>query len=314
MKIQQLKYILALDEHRHFVKAADACGVSQSTLSAMIQKFEEELDIQIFDRNVHPIQPTIIGQVVIDQARDIIARISYVKESVLRDKMSEFGEIKMGILPTIAPYIVPAFIAKIAATKVKIKLFELTTEPIVEQLINGKLDCALLTTPLHEKDLLEIPIYYEKFMAYGVDGDEVLVAVKGEEEQLLKIDSKKMSSKNLWLLQEGHCFRMQTLAFCGQERNDQLIYEAGSITTLVDIVDNNGGITVIPELHQKLLSSAQTKKVREIIDPTPVREISMLIRKDFIRERILNIIIDAVKEVVPHYMLNERLKKFCVRL
>ncbi|MCT4599793.1 MAG: hydrogen peroxide-inducible genes activator [Marinifilaceae bacterium] len=306
MKIQQLKYIIALDEHRHFVRAAEYCKVSQSTLSSMIQKLEEELDVQIFDRNAHPIKPTLLGETLIAQARDVVSRINYIKESVISEKTNDLGNINMGIIPTIAPYILPDFIKKISNTNIKINISETKTETIIEELKKGEIDFALLATPLDEEDILEIPIYYERFVAYISPNDPLFINKN--------IESSEIPTNNLWLLQEGHCFRSQILNICNNKDQKNTIYEAGSINTLINIVDNNGGFTVIPELHINLLSDSQKNYIRDIINPEPVREISIIIRNDFVREKILNVIINIIKEIIPEHMLNERLKKFAVKL
>jgi len=306
MKIQQLKYIIALDEHRHFVRAAEYCKVSQSTLSSMIQKLEEELDVQIFDRNAHPIKPTLLGETLIAQARDVVSRINYIKESVISEKTNDLGNINMGIIPTIAPYILPDFIKKISNTNIKINISETKTETIIEELKKGEIDFALLATPLDEEDILEIPIYYERFVAYISPNDPLFINKN--------IESSEIPTNNLWLLQEGHCFRSQILNICNNKDQKNTIYEAGSINTLINIVDTNGGFTVIPELHINLLSDSQKNYIRDIINPEPVREISIIIRNDFVREKILNVIINIIKEIIPEHMLNERLKKFAVKL
>lgn len=306
MKIQQLKYIIALDEHRHFVRAAEYCKVSQSTLSSMIQKLEEELDVQIFDRNAHPIKPTLLGETLIAQARDVVSRINYIKESVISEKTNDLGNINMGIIPTIAPYILPDFISKISDTNIKINISETKTETIIEELKKGDIDFALLATPLDEEGILEIPIYYERFVAYISPNDPLFINKN--------IESSEIPTNNLWLLQEGHCFRSQILNICNNKDQKNTIYEAGSINTLINIVDTNGGFTVIPELHIDLLSDSQKNYIRDIINPEPVREISIIIRNDFVREKILNVIINIIKEIIPEHMLNERLKKFAVKL
>ncbi|MCH4896441.1 hydrogen peroxide-inducible genes activator [Marinilabiliaceae bacterium JC040] len=306
MKIQQLKYIIALDEHRHFVRAAEYCKVSQSTLSSMIQKLEEELDVQIFDRNAHPIKPTLLGETLIAQARDVVSRINYIKESVISEKTNDLGNINMGIIPTIAPYILPDFIKKISNTNIKINISETKTETIIEELKKGEIDFALLATPLDEEDILEIPIYYERFVAYISPNDPLFINKN--------IESSEIPTNNLWLLQEGHCFRSQILNICNNKDQKNTIYEAGSINTLINIVDTNGGFTVIPELHINLLSDFQKNYIRDIINPEPVREISIIIRNDFVREKILNVIINIIKEIIPEHMLNDRLKKFAVKL
>lgn len=180
------------------------------------------------------------------------------------------------------------------------------TKLIVGQLERAELDMAILATPLANEELLEIPLYYEKFVAY-VSPSESLYEEK-------EIVSAKMPTERLWVLQEGHCLRNQVFSFCHKQADTSSIYEAGSIDTLVKIVDANGGYTIIPELHIDLLCEAQRKNVRHLTAPGPVREISLVIRRDFVREKMLNIVADAVKAVIPEQMLDGRLKKFAIKL
>jgi LysR family hydrogen peroxide-inducible transcriptional activator len=306
MKIQQLKYVLALDEHRHFMKAAEACEVTQSTLSAMIQKLEEELEIQIFDRKSHPIKPTLLGESIIAQAREVVTRVKYMKESIQQERTNDFGTVKMGIIPTVVPYILPHFLKEMNLTKIDLRVHEMTTENVIKQLRKGEIDCALLATPLEEEDILEIPIYYERFLCYLSPNHRLY--------SFSHIEADQLPKQPLWLLEEGHCFRSQILNFCERKEEKKILYEAASIDTLIRIVDVDGGMTVIPELHFELLSEDQQQHVREIVRSTPVREISMVVRNDFVRERVLNIMVDAIKSFLPSHMLNERLKKFAVKL
>ncbi len=308
MTLQQLEYIVAVDKYRHFVKAAEACGVTQSTLSSLVQKLEAELDMTIFDRTSHPVCPTQGGQHVISQAKVILYNASQLKELVLTDRTAECGEVRMGVIPTVAPYILPSFFKTMHENHscVNLQVVEARTSAIISQLERAELDMAILTTPLENNDLLEIPVYYEKFYAY-VSPTEKLYS-KDE------IEMSEMPSKHLWLLQEGHCLRNQVMTICKHKSEYSTVYEAGSIDTLVKIVDINGGYTIIPELHIPQLDAERQKRVRKFVDPEPVREISLVVRKDFVRERLLNVIANAIKENIPEHMIDKRLKKFTIKL
>ncbi len=308
MTISQLEYIVAVDRHRNFVKAAEACGVTQPTLSSMIQKLEFELDVVIFDRSSHPVKPTLLGEEIIKQAKVTLYNASQIQEIVSSKREEQSGELLLGIIPTVAPYILPKFFQVFRSKHpgIKMKVSETRTKLIVEQLERAELDMAILATPLANEGLLEIPLYYEKFVAY-VSPSESLYA----EEEIL---SAKMPTERLWVLQEGHCLRNQVFNFCHKQADTSSIYEAGSIDTLVKIVDANGGYTIIPELHIDLLCEAQRKNIRHLTAPAPVREISLVIRRDFVREKMLNIVADAVKAVIPEQMLDGRLKKFAIKL
>lgn len=308
MNLQQLEYIVALDKHRHFQRAAESCGVSQPTLSALIQKLEEELDLILFDRKSHPITPTESGKAVIDQARVILYNIAQLKELTRSEKELDTGTVRIGVIPTVAPYILPRLFKQMQQMfpKIELRAFELRTAVIIEQLRKAELDMAILATPLEEPDFLEIPLYYEKFAAY-VSPDEKLYHKED-------IVANEMPTEHLWVLKEGHCMRNQVFNFCQTQSDYTTTYEAGSIDTLIKIVDENGGYTVIPELHLPLLSDAQHYHVRPLSHPTPVREISLVIRQDYVRERLINSVADAVKTIIPEDMLDKRLKKFAIKL
>ena len=308
MTLQQLEYIVALDTHRHFLRAAEACNVSQPTLSSLVQKLEEELDVCIFDRCSKPIAPTAIGQQIINQARVTLFHAKSLKQLVLSEREQNSGRLHLGIIPTVAPYILPKLFKEMHRRFPQIDLYvsEMHTSVIVEELRKAKIDMALLATPLNQSDLLEIPLYYEQFIAY-ISSTEALY----DQEM---VDAEQLPADRLWVLKEGHCMRGQIFNFCHNEASYSRVYEAGSIDTLVNIVDENGGCTIIPELHTPLLTEEQCKHIRLLKSPAPVREISIVVRHDFVRERIINSLVDSIKSVIPDTMLDKRLKKYAVRL
>lgn len=308
MTLQQMEYLVAVDQYRHFVRAAQACGVTQSTLSSLILKLEQELDVQLFDRSAHPVIPTPAGELVIRQAKVLLFNASQLKEMVRSEREQEQGEVKMAVIPTVAPYTLPKLFKFIHQEHpgVTLRVSEARTATIIGQLERAELDMALLATPLNQDSLLEIPVYYEKFVAY-VSPTEPLFAHT-------EVDAHHLPMDHLWVLQEGHCLRNQVLNICEHASGYASIYEAGSIDTLVKIVDENGGYTIIPELHVDLLSPDQMSRVRKIVDPEPVREISLVVRQDYVRERLLNIIAHCIRHIIPEHMVDTRLKKFAIRL
>jgi len=312
MNIQQLEYIIAVDNNRHFAKAAEASFVTQPTLSMMIQKLEDELGVKIFDRSQLPVQPTPIGTQIINQARVIVSQVKQVKEIIQEEKGVVQGVFRLGIIPTIAPYLLPKLMMRHEENGYDIELAieEVTTGQIIERLLNGSLDGAILATPLNNDKIKEYPIYYEKFYAYVSPRETSLYAKK-------ELDEEDVNISRLWLLEDVHCFRNQILRLCNtrkRKKNFQSLfsYEAGSINTLVNIVDSNSGITIIPEMAIDELSEKQKRSVRPFRNISPVREISLVTRKEFLRERVLNIITDEVKESVPASLLDTRLKEFVV--
>ncbi|MEN6588250.1 MAG: hydrogen peroxide-inducible genes activator [Proteiniphilum sp.] len=314
MNIQQLEYIIAVDNYRHFSKAAEASFVTQPTLSMMIQKLEDELGVKIFDRSQLPVHPTEIGRHIIDQARVAVAQVNQIKEIIQEEKGIVKGVFRLGIIPTIAPYLLPGLMQVHSDNKfdVRIVISELTTDQILKGLSNDSLDGGILATPLKEPAISEHPIYYERFFAYVSPREKALYAKTSLEES-------DLTAARLWLLDEVHCFRTQILHLCNLKKrrdSNQTIfsYEAGSIDTLINIVDKNEGLTVIPEMALKNLSETQRKNVRPFKNSTPVREVSLITRKEFFRERLLNIIIDEVKLAVPESMQDEAMKKYVVPL
>ncbi len=307
MTIQQLEYIVALNKFKHFVKAAEYCGVSQPTLSMMIRKLESELEISIFDRSQHPIQPTKVGQRVIEQAERTLLEMKKVQEIVNDDIDALSGNLSIGVIPTLASYIVPNLIKtfKTDYPEIHLAISEMTTENLIDTLNKGELDMFIAATPLEQENFYEIPLYYEKFLAYFSNSQSHIYK---------NLSASNMPNENLWILEEGHCFRDQVFNFCTESLSYNQIFESGSIDTLIRIVDTNDGYSVIPELHLPYLSEEQRKNVQDINDPPAIREISIVIRQDFIREKMLNAVANSIKTIIPEHMLDERLKKFSIKL
>lgn len=308
MTLQQLEYVLALDKTRHFVRAAEMCGVTQPTLSAMIQKLEDEMDCKIFDRSRQPIEATEIGKQIISQAQVIIYHVNQLKESVQSEKESLSGTLNLAIIPTIAPYLLPQFIASFRSLYpgIVLKVSELHTDTIIEKLRVAEIDMAILSTPLENSQILEVPLYYEKFVAYISPLEPIY--------ERTELSAADMPLDRLWVLEEGHCLRNQVFNFCNEMPQHNSTYEAGSIDTLVKIVDINGGYTIIPELHIELLNEKQKLNLRDIVKPEATREISVVIRHDYVREGLLNAVAECIKQIIPAHMLDARLKKFAIRI
>ncbi len=308
MTLQQMEYIVALDKHRHFARAAESCGITQSTLSSLIQKLEAELDVTIFDRNTHPIKPTQLGEEIIIQAKVLLFNASQIEEIVSTHKGESIGKVRMGIASTIAPYILPKMFKHLSKEHPDIDLYveEARIATIIQKLERAELDLALLATPLNNSELLEIPIYRERFVAY-VSPDEKMY-------QHEVLETSTLPVENIWMLREAYCPNSGVFPFCHSNTGKRATYEAGSIETLVRIVDENGGYTIIPELHVPLLHSNQQSKIRHLLNPEPTREIAFVIRRDYARERLLNILADAIKAVIPDNMIYERHKKFKIKL
>lgn len=313
MNIQQLEYIIAVDNHRHFSKAAEASFVTQPTLSMMIQKLEDELEVRIFDRTQSPIEPTEVGRRVIEQARVSLAQIQQIKEIVEEEKGVIKGVFHLAIIPTVSPYLLPKLmkVHREQNTNIRLVINEMTTNQIISGLAKGSIDGGILATPLNDYRMKERPVYYEKFLAYISPNERFL-------HSKVKIEESDLNGAKLWLLDEVHCFRTQILNLCNLKNkniiNSAFSYEAGSIETLINIVDNNNGITVIPEMALSHLTEKQKENVRFFENNKPVREISLITRKDFVREKLIDIIENEIKMSVPVALQNKELQKELVAI
>ncbi len=308
MTLQQMEYIVAVDKYRHFAKAAEACGVSQSTLSSLIQKLELELDVTIFDRSKHPVRPTAIGEEIISRLRNVLFNAAQVKELVATRKGEAVGTVRLGIISTVAPYILPKMFKYLSAAHPDIRLHveEVRVPAIISQLEHGDLDVAFLATPVGNSELLEIPMYRERLLVYTSPESSL-----HDREDL---PTELLPGDGVWVLREGYCPNRGAFPFCNKVSGRQAVYEAGNVETLIRIVDENGGYAIIPELHVPLLRKCQQANVRRLVNPEPTRNIALVVHRNFVRERLLNILADAVKSIIPESMLDPRLRKFPIVL
>lgn len=303
MTLIQLEYIIALDRYRHFGKAADFCNIAQPSLSLQIQKLEDELKTTIFSRST-PITPTETGIIIIDQAKKIMAEVGMVQELIQQQKNIVTGVLRIGILPTLAPYLLPLFLQPFikAHPDVRICINELTTGKIIEQLKNGTMDLGIMATPLLVEELNEDVLFNEEFVAYVSRKEKIF-----EKKYLLPSD---IDVNSMWLLEEGHCLRTQALNLC-QLRKDTLIqknldFETGSIETLKRFVERNGGITLLPELATIDMSLSRRGMLRYFKAPAPVREISMVSLKGFVKKRLAGILKECILSNLPQEVLFKR--------
>lgn len=307
MTITQLEYIVAVDTYRSFVSAAEKCFVTQPTLSMQVQKLEDTLGVKLFDRSKQPVTPTEIGIEIIAQARILLSESEKIKE-IISDRQKELsGELKVGIIPTIAPYILPkilhGFIQKYP--QVKLIVWEQTTEQIIQQLKSGMIDCGILSTPLHEINLIEIPVFYENFVAY--------VSKNSKLSKKKNIVPDDIDMEELWILNEGHCMREQVLNICQRRKATQgfkhFEYNTGSVETLKRMVDQNNGATIVPELALTDLSDKQLDKVRYFKTPEPAREVSIVIQRNFLKRRIIEALKTEILDFLPKRMKSRKKKQ-----
>lgn len=295
MTLQQLEYILALDRLRHFGKAAEACRVTQPTLSAMIQKLEEELNVRIFDRNRQPICPTAVGTHVLAQARRILDEARRLKEIVEEERHSMSGSFRLGILPTIAPYLLPRFFPQLMRKypQLDIRVTELKTDEIKKQLREEEIDAGIVAGLAGMEEFRQTTLFYEEFYAY-VSRESKLAANS-------VIHTSDLPREELWMLDEGHCFRDQLMRFCQLKsaQASKLAYRLGSLETFMRMVESGKGITFIPELAVLQLGETQKELVRPFALPCPARQIVLLTGKEYIRQTLVEAIVQEIKQSVP---------------
>ena len=290
MTITQLKYVLAVAQYQNFTKAADKVFVTQPTLSMQIQKLEDELDVQIFDRSKKPIELTETGKKIVEQARNIVNESDRIQDIVDQEKGFIGGDFKIGVLPTVMPTLLPMFLTNFVNRypKVKLRIQELTTESIVESLIDGSIDAAIAATPLRNELIKERVLYYEPFVAYD---PRKASSCKS------KLKVSDINVDELLLLEDGHCFKDSILNLCKSTRDtdtERFMLESGSFETLIKLADEGLGMTLLPYLNTLDLSERKQENLCYFEEPSPAREVSLIYHK---RELKLQII-DALQTVI----------------
>ena len=294
MTLQQLHYVVALDTHRHFVRAAQHCHVAQPTLTLQLKKLEDQLGVTLFDRRQKPLRPTPLGVVFVEKARQILREVDELR-TLVRDEQTQLqGEFRLGVIPTVAPYLLPRFIAEFRRRfpETQLRIQELQSEAILDELHRNELDFGLLATPLHDAQLRELPLLYEPFLVYANAEHPIL--------QTSPVAPERLEPDQLWLLSEGHCFREHALRFCDVdpgELPDRLTMEAGSIQTLKGLVKQLSGYTLIPELSYD--AERDAAHCVRFAAPQPVREVSLVVHRNFARERLLQELRAVIVENVP---------------
>ncbi|MEO5564448.1 MAG: LysR substrate-binding domain-containing protein [Chitinophagaceae bacterium] len=297
MTFVQMEYIIAVDTWRHFAIAAGHCFVTQPTLSMQIQKLEEELDVKIFDRSKQPVVPTETGAEIIEQARKIVSERNILLENLQNKKGILTGELRIGIIPTLAPYLLPLFIQPFIKKYPAVKLVvnELMTELIISRLREGKIDAGILVTPLQENGIKEHVLFYEEMMAY--------VSKKNAVYKKTYLLPQDIDPNKLWLLEEGHCFRSQIVNLCElrkiSKEGSHFDYEAGSIETLRRMVELNDGITIMPELATLDMPLHQSQLIRHFKKPAPMREVSLVVHRNFVKKKLIDVLKEEILLTVP---------------
>ena len=298
MTIIQLEYIVAVDDYRHFGRAAESCHVTQPTLSMQVQKLEDQLGVVIFDRSKSPIEPTEAGARLIEQARITLHEARKIPEMVQWEKGEVAGELTLGIIPTLSPYLLPLFISDFRESNPNVNLHveELITEDVLRKLKRGSIDIGLIVTPLDEPDFKVRPVFYEEFIGYVSHRSKLF-----KKEQLVADD---LQVEDMLLLNEGHCFRDQVLNICGayHQNGNRFHYESGSLEALKRMVDKHGGITLLPSLATIDMDTNSKAHLRYFTDPVPAREISLVTHKSFLKLGMARALYDSVHRSLPEYL------------
>lgn len=297
MNFQQLEYIIAVDQHKHFGKAADQCHITQATLSAMIKKLETELDVIIFDRKKQPTLTTETGKLIVQQAKDLLNKRDELVHLSKHKQKALCGKISLGIIPTVASTFLPLILPKLLQLypNLELSVSEVSTDEMIQLIETNQLDMGILATPLNTSDLIEEILYYESMLVYGA-----------QEINKQTVTTSDLSNSHIWLLEEGNCFRTQSISLCdikeAQSKNAQLKLESSSFDTLINLTDKFGGFTLLPELYQKTLSTAKKKKIKHFSKPIPVREISLVYSRPYALKNSVIQLADLIRATIPQLL------------
>lgn len=295
MKLRDLEYLLAVAEERHFHKAAARCYVSQPTLSGQLKKLEEELGVLLVERTNRQVSMTEVGLAVSDQARRVLAEVKVIKDisQAYQDPMK--GELHIGIIPTIAPYLLPIIMPALnkAFPKMKLWLYEYQTHILLEKLERGELDCLVLALPIPKHDFVEIDLYREPF--------RLAVERNNDLAKLTQINLGDIAQQEMLLLEEGHCLRGHVLDICqlaGAKERSQ--FQATSLETLRHMVGEDMGMTLMPELAVPTKTTKRDPvQYVQFSDPKPNRRVGLLYRKNSYREDTFDNISELIRSILP---------------
>lgn len=297
MNIQQLEYIVAVDRYKNFTKASESCCITQATLSTMVKRFEEELGVVVFDRKANPIITTEMGKEIIGEAEKALEHIKRLAE-IVKSKEGEIeGQVRLGIIPTIANSLLSLVLKPIlqAFPKLKISISELTTDNLLNQLRDNQLDFGVISTPISDEKFEYEVLYLEPLKVYG--------KLKTKKRFLLSSD---IEEQNNWLLEEGHCFRNQVMDYCSLQNKESEIlnlrFHSNTFETLLSMVDNFGGLTILPELYVRGLSEMQKEKIYDFEKPIPVREVSLVAFRPDVKMRTGKVLAEKIRQVVSEIL------------
>ena len=308
MTLQQLEYIIAVEQHGYFVNAAEACGVTQSTLSLMIKKLEEELDVKIFNRDTHPVTVTEMGRKVIDEAKMAVFHTKQLVEMTRSAKEQASGDLSIAMTTTVAPVLMPGLFHFMWTKNpaIRLRVEEMITTTIITKLKKAEVDMGIITFPVNDPDLLEVPLYHERFFAYVSPQDAMY--------QAESIERKQLRQLKVWTMKDGVRLFDRSQVRSEEEITYDKLFEGGRVGILIQIVNENGGITIVPESHLHLLPEIVKDRIKPIVNPEPQRTIGLAFRKDYVHERMMNIVVKAIKTLVPSEFLDGVIRADYLRL
>jgi LysR family hydrogen peroxide-inducible transcriptional activator len=293
MNIQQIEYVVAVYQIRHFGLAAEKCFITQSTLSTMIGRFEDEIGMKLFDRASKPIAVTQEGEEIIPQLQIILKELENLNEQVKSLRGEVGGELHIGIIPTVAPYLLPTFLHSFTKKYPQIHFVvqELTTDSIVAKLRRRELDIGIAALPLQEPTLKEFPLYNEEFVLFDCS----------TEDKVQTRTIKEIDFANFWMLEEGHCMSVQVYHLC-ELKNKHLKttmnveFKAGSIDSLIRFVKQSKGTTILPHLATLDFTVEDMQRVHPFDDVVPVRSIGLLTHQHFVKKKMLRLMQEEIIE------------------
>lgn len=303
MTLTQLSYIIAVDRYRHFATAAEKSYVTQPTLSMQIHKLEDELGVTIFDRSKSPVIPTEIGEKIITEAHEILKQAKHIEDLASLTDEELRGTFRIGIIPTIAPYLLPLFLRNFKEKYPKVRLIfeEVVTSELLDLLDQDHLDIGIIATPVERGNMFQEDLYYEPFVGYVSTGHSL------SNKDKLSVDDLEVA--NLWLLNEGHCFRDQTVKLCKKHRKDlldnsQIEFESGNLETLKQLVEQDFGMTLLPYLAKNQIDKKCAKAyLKYFDDPVPRRKVRVAYSREYLKKNIIKAFIDEIKAVIPKELL-----------
>jgi len=303
--LTQLSYIIAVSRYQNFALAARKCFVSQPTLSVQIQKVEDELGVILFDRKRQPIVPTEIGKAVIEQAKLVTRDMDHLGEIVMNKKGLVEGKFRLGIIPTVAGCLIPLFLKSFSDKYPNVELIvsELQTDALVKDLVNDRIDAGIAATPIGNSEILEQRLYLEPFMLYA--------SPKHPLSRFKNVSQADLKNHDVWLMSEGHCFRNQVTQLClikeEKKQRRRVDFESGNFQTLIRLVDQNYGVTLLPSLFTQCLNKkTQDTMVKRFSPPEPVREISFLSRRLIVKKAIADALISEILGSLPKEFKTKR--------